>query len=102
MRSFSRLKDPRTTWQPPAANVGRKRRYTRSGGHWFRTRISTRHATRRSQHRYTNSHMKTARLYLFDPNLKNAGGHYLGYATRVAQAAEAVGIATVIVGNAQM
>jgi hypothetical protein len=46
--------------------------------------------------------MKTPRLYLFDPNLKNAGGHYLGYATRVAKAAEALGITPVIVANVQM
>jgi hypothetical protein len=46
--------------------------------------------------------MKRPRLYLFDPNLKTAGGHYLGYATRVAQAAEEMGISTVIVGNTQM
>jgi len=46
--------------------------------------------------------MKTPRLYLFDPNLKSAGGHYLGYAQRVADAAEAVGIGTVLVGSSQM
>jgi glycosyltransferase involved in cell wall biosynthesis len=39
---------------------------------------------------------------LFDPNLKSAGGHYLGYATRVSQAADTMGISTVIVGNTQM
>ena len=43
--------------------------------------------------------MKPPRLFLFDPNLKGAGGHYLGYATRVAEAAGAVGIPTVIVAN---
>jgi glycosyltransferase involved in cell wall biosynthesis len=46
--------------------------------------------------------MKRPRLYLFDPNLKSSGGHYLGYATRVAQAAEAIGIETVVIGNVQM
>ncbi len=44
----------------------------------------------------------TPRLYLFDPNLKAAGGHYLGYARRVANAAEAVGVPTVLIGNTQM
>ena len=43
--------------------------------------------------------MSRPRLYLFDPNLKTAGGHYLGYASRVTDAAAALGIATVIVGN---
>jgi glycosyltransferase involved in cell wall biosynthesis len=43
--------------------------------------------------------MRTPRLYLFDPNLKGSGGHYLGYAIRVADAAEAAGITTVIVAN---
>jgi glycosyltransferase involved in cell wall biosynthesis len=46
--------------------------------------------------------MKTPRLYLFDPNLKSGGGHYLGYASRVAEAAQAFGIPTVTVGNAKM
>lgn len=44
----------------------------------------------------------TKRLYLFDPNLKTAGGHYLGYAMRVAEAAEALGITPVLVAGAQM
>jgi len=44
--------------------------------------------------------MTTPRLYLFDPNLKTAGGHYLGYAARVAQASEEAGISTFIVANA--
>ena len=46
--------------------------------------------------------MTTPRLYLFDPNLKTAGGHYLGYAMRVGKAAEAQGITPVIVANVQM
>jgi glycosyltransferase involved in cell wall biosynthesis len=44
--------------------------------------------------------MRTPRLYLFDPNLKSAGGHYLGYAMRVAEAGETLGIPSVIVGSA--
>jgi glycosyltransferase involved in cell wall biosynthesis len=44
--------------------------------------------------------MTTPRLYLFDPNLKTSGGHYLGYAARVAEASEEAGISTVIVANA--
>jgi len=43
--------------------------------------------------------MRTSRLYLFDPNLKSAGGHYLGYAMRVAQAADTLGIDPVIIAN---
>ena len=43
--------------------------------------------------------MTTPRLYLFDPNLKSSAGHYLGYAMRVARAAEALGVPSVIVGN---
>jgi glycosyltransferase involved in cell wall biosynthesis len=43
--------------------------------------------------------MKHPRLYLFDPNLKGSGGHYLGYATRVAQASEAAGIPASVVAN---
>jgi len=43
--------------------------------------------------------LKPPRLFLFDQNLKSAGGHYLGYATRVTEAAGAVGIPTVIVAN---
>jgi glycosyltransferase involved in cell wall biosynthesis len=46
--------------------------------------------------------MTTPRLFLFDPNLKNAGGHYLGYAMRVAQSAEALGIQAMIVSNEQV
>lgn len=42
------------------------------------------------------------RLYLFDPNLKTAGGHYLGYAGRVAEATESLGIEPVIVANVEM
>jgi glycosyltransferase involved in cell wall biosynthesis len=45
--------------------------------------------------------MTQPRLYLFDPNLKQAGGHYLGYALRVAQAAEALNVDTTIVANVQ-
>jgi hypothetical protein len=45
--------------------------------------------------------MRTPRLYLFDPNLKNAAGHYLGYAGRVAEAAKALGIDPVIVASTQ-
>jgi glycosyltransferase involved in cell wall biosynthesis len=45
--------------------------------------------------------MKTPRLYLFDPNLKSSAGHYLGYAMRVAQAAERLGVPPVIVSNVQ-
>ena len=46
--------------------------------------------------------MRTPRLYLFDPNLKSGAGHYLGYATRVAEAAEAMGVETVIVASARI
>ena len=46
--------------------------------------------------------MRAPRLYLFDPNLKSAAGHYLGYATRVADAAEAMGVETVIVASTKM
>jgi glycosyltransferase involved in cell wall biosynthesis len=45
--------------------------------------------------------MTRPRLYLLDPNLKKAGGHYLGYATRVAQASHEAGIETTVVANAQ-
>jgi glycosyltransferase involved in cell wall biosynthesis len=45
--------------------------------------------------------MTKPRLFLFDPNLKSAGGHYLSYAMRIAEAAERLGIATVIVANAE-
>src|SRR5262245_19039808 len=43
--------------------------------------------------------MKSPRLYLFDPNLKGSGGHYLGYAMRIARSSEALGITTVSVAN---
>jgi len=46
--------------------------------------------------------MRAPRLYLFDPNLKSAAGHYLGYATRVADAAETIGLETVIVASTKM
>jgi glycosyltransferase involved in cell wall biosynthesis len=46
--------------------------------------------------------MTTPRLYLFDRNLKSAGGHYLGYASRVTDAAEELGITPVIVASRQM
>src|SRR3954454_3343642 len=39
------------------------------------------------------------RLYLFDPNLKKAGGHYLGYAMRVAHAADELSIDAILVAN---
>jgi glycosyltransferase involved in cell wall biosynthesis len=45
--------------------------------------------------------MTQPRLFLFDPNLKKAGGHYLGYAMRIAQAAAEKNIATIIVASAQ-
>ena len=45
--------------------------------------------------------MTRPRLYLFDPNLKRNGGHYLGYATRVARASEEAGIITTAVSNTQ-
>jgi hypothetical protein len=46
--------------------------------------------------------MTSRRLYLFDPNLKSAGGHYLGYAMRVAEAAQASGVSPVIVASTKM
>jgi glycosyltransferase involved in cell wall biosynthesis len=46
--------------------------------------------------------MRTPHLYLFDPNLKSAAGHYLGYAMRVATAAETLGITPVIVASVEM
>jgi glycosyltransferase involved in cell wall biosynthesis len=46
--------------------------------------------------------MNTPRLYLFDPNLKSAGGHYLGYAQRVADAAESMGVSPVLVTSSKM
>jgi glycosyltransferase involved in cell wall biosynthesis len=41
------------------------------------------------------------RLYIFDPNIKNAGGHYLQYAVRVARATESFGMEALIVANTE-
>jgi hypothetical protein len=43
--------------------------------------------------------MHPPRLFIFDPNLKSATGHFCGYDLRVAQAAAAVGIEPLIFSN---
>jgi len=43
--------------------------------------------------------MHRPRLFLFDPNLKSAGGHFCGYDLRVGKAAGALGIEPMIFSN---